>query len=172
LRGDVNLFACAAQDPVGSSDPLGLLKRKDICRLPCDELLDGINDLSEEIERRWKTGDTLKGEGTFPKGTLKGHIQQFEEKQETLRQAIDNYEDRCGNKIPVDKWELATRPNPYPQARITAKDIALGVALGIVGVGITIITGGMLRLQPGALTRVLNSLNRVFDPHNRCPHCV
>lgn len=53
-RGTVadGLYGYAGQDPVNSEDPLGLFKRKDICKLDCPELLDEINKLSDEIDRR------------------------------------------------------------------------------------------------------------------------
>lgn len=122
LAADVNLFAYAGGNPIGWADPLGLVRRKDKCRLSCPELLAAIEELAQEIETRWEIGNRLKGQGTFPRGTtLDGHIQQYEEKQETLREFIQEYEDRCGNKVPERIWELATRPQPYPKQDQSAR---------------------------------------------------
>lgn len=104
----------------------------------------------------------------FPKGTLDGHIQQFDEKQETLRQAIVDYEQRCGNKLPERIHDLATRRNPYPQAKLDRKIFA-AVIVGVFAGVVSLFTGGQMITEPATL--VITPRLPADPPMSHCFRC-
>ncbi|MFN2406643.1 MAG: hypothetical protein ABR594_11350 [Pyrinomonadaceae bacterium] len=85
----------------------------------CADLANRIQQLRDELARR--TDELVEDKLKLPatgKFSIKGHQQQFRNKQSELREKIDEFNTRgCGGALPYDARDFATNPVPAPGKR-------------------------------------------------------
>jgi hypothetical protein len=82
----------------------------------CEDLLKKIQSRVNELKKRLQ--DLVEDKMGLPltgKMSIQGHQQQFENKQESLKNLLQQWDtNSCGDGKPVEAWKWATRPTPAP----------------------------------------------------------
>jgi uncharacterized protein RhaS with RHS repeats len=106
LKGGVNLYAYAAENPVLRMDVLGWSnKTKKPSEMECCELQRRIDDATDELENRYEFEHGVQKDvtsGAIPRSTFDSfeeytkHRMRYDQLQQRLNDLVGEYFDRCG----------------------------------------------------------------------------